>query len=38
MKDVFSVSDGEKDRIRKLHEVEGEIKKISSALTEPLLI
>ena len=34
MKDIFSVSDGEKDRIRKLHEVEGEIKKISSALTE----
>mgnify|MGYP003644258123 FL=1 len=38
MKDVFSVSDGEKDRIRKLHEVEGEIKKISSALTEQSIL
>ena len=34
MKDIFSVSDGEKDRIRKLHLVESSTKKIDSTLNE----
>ena len=34
MKDIFSVSDSEKDRIRKLHLIESSAKKIDSTLNE----